>query len=138
MTKAKATAKEKLARKKEIKKVVMDKAYGGISVGETMLVATPQIVDSYIRNIPYGESRTIPRLRDDLAAAYKCNGTCPMSTSIFIRMSAEAALEDMAEGYPESEITPFWRVITSKDKMAKKLNIPEPSWLDDKRAMEQG
>ncbi|WP_051279939.1 hypothetical protein [Hellea balneolensis] len=138
MPKSKPTAKEKLHRKKEIKTVVMDKAYGGIAVGETMLVATPLIVDSYIRKIPYGETRTIPDMRAELAADYKCDGTCPMSTSIFIRMSAEAALEDLDAGLDETEIAPFWRVITSKDKMAKKLNLPDPTWLDDRRAMEMG
>ena len=135
-TKAKPTAKEKLARKKEIKLITMDKAYGGIAVGEKMLVATPQIVDSYIRTIPLGETRTIPQLRNAIATIYKCDGTCPMSTSIFIRMSAEAALEDLEAELPSAEIAPFWRVITSKDKMAKKLNLPDPTWLDDKRAAE--
>lgn len=133
MAKVKPTAKEKLARKKEIKIIVMDKAYGGIAVGERMLVATPQIVDNYIRTIPSGETRSIPELRSALADVYKCDGTCPMSTSIFVRMSAEAALEDI-----EADIAPFWRVITSKDKMAKKLNLPDPTWLDDKRASEAG
>lgn len=138
VAKVKLTAKEKLARKKEIKIVVMDKAYGGIAIGEKMLVATPQIVDNYIRRIPLGETRTIPEMRNDLAAAHKCDGTCPMSTSIFVRMSAEAALEDIAAGFPDKDITPFWRVITSKDKMAKKLNLPDPTWLDDKRSSETG
>ena len=138
MPKAKPTAKEKLARKKEIKIVVMDKAYGGIAVGEKMLVATPQIVDSYIKAIPRGETRTIPEIRTALAADHKCDGTCPMSTSIFIRISADAALEDIEAELPEAEITPFWRVITSKDKMAKKLNLPDLTWLDDKRASEAG
>ncbi|MEP3889084.1 MAG: hypothetical protein ABJN69_01380 [Hellea sp.] len=59
-----------------------------------------------------------------------------MSTSIFTRMSAEAALEDMEADTPEAEITPFWRVIMSKDKMAKKLNLADVTWLDDKRASE--
>ena len=136
MAKIKPTAKEKLARKKEIKIIVMDKTYGGIGVGEKMLVATPQIVDSYIKAIPRGETRTIPELRSALAADHKCVGICPMSTSIFIRMSAEAAIEDLEAGLSEAEIAPFWRVITSKDKMAKKLNLADDTWLDDKRASE--
>ncbi|MCR9194842.1 MAG: hypothetical protein NXH88_08930, partial [Hyphomonas sp.] len=82
---AKKTAREKLATKKEIKKVVMDKAWGGIPVGGTMLVATPLMVDAYIRNIPHGQTQTIPEMRDALAAEQSCAGTCPMSTSIFVR-----------------------------------------------------
>lgn len=132
---AKKTAREKLATKKEIKKVVMDKAWGGIPVGGTMLVATPLMVDAYIRNIPHGQTQTIPEMRDALAAEQSCAGTCPMSTSIFVRMVAEAALEDLADGKLVSEVAPFWRMITSRDKMAGKLNV-DPAWIDEQRALE--
>lgn len=131
----KKTAREKLAAKKEIKKVVLDKPFGGVKAGETMFVATPQIVDAYIRSIPHGKTETIPEMRDALAAAESCSGTCPMSTSIFVRMVAEAALEDIADGKTVSEVSPFWRMITSKDKMAKKLNV-DPAWIDEQRALE--
>ena len=131
----KKTAREKLATKKEIKKVVMDKAWGGIPVGGTMLVATPLMVDAYIREIPHGETKTIPDMRNELAAEQGCAGTCPMSTSIFVRMVAEAALEDLADGKSVSEVAPFWRMITGQDKMVGKLNL-DPSWIDEQRALE--
>lgn len=134
---AKKTAREKLAAKKELKKVVMDKSWGGMQPGDTMLVATPLVVDRYIRKIPHGKSKTIPEMRDDLAAEEGCAGTCPLSTSIFVRMVADAALEDIADGKPVSEVSPFWRMITSKDKMAKKLNV-DPAWIDEQRSMEAG
>ncbi len=132
---AKKTAREKLIAKKEIKKVVMDKAWGGIPVGGTMLVATPLMVDAYIREIPHGETNTIPEMRDALAAQQNCAGTCPMSTSIFVRMVAEAALEDLADGKTVSEVAPFWRMNTSQDKMSGKLNV-DPAWIDEQRALE--
>ena len=131
----KATAREKLAREKQPKKVVMEKAYGGIGVGETMYVATPQIVDAYVKAIPHGETRSIPDMRDELAKREKCHGTCPMSSAIFARMVAEAALEDLADGKSVSKVTPFWRLISSEDKVAKKLAL-DPTWLDEQRAME--
>jgi len=53
----------------------------------------------------------------------------------FVRMVAEAALEDMAEGKTPAEVTPFWRVIASQDKIAKKLAL-DPDWLDQQRALE--
>lgn len=131
----KATAREKLAREKQIKKVVMEKSWGGIKPGQTMLVATPLMVDAYIRSIPHGTTRTIPDIRDDLAAQEGCAGTCPMSTSIFVRMVAEAALEDLSDGKQVADVSPFWRVITSKDKITKKLEI-DPAWIDEQRALE--
>lgn len=134
---AKKTAREKLAAKKEIKKVVMDKAWAGMQPGDTMLVATPLMIDAYIREIPHGETKTIPDMRADLAKRENCSGTCPMSTSIFVRMVADAALEDIAEGKPVSRVSPFWRMITSKDKMAAKLNV-DPAWIDEQRNLEAG
>ena len=132
---AKKTAREKLAAEKQIKKVKMDKSWGGMKPGDTMLVATPLMVDAYIRGIPHGVTKTIPEMRDDLATAEGCSGTCPMSTSIFVRMVAEAALEDIAEGKAVSEVSPFWRMITSKDKMVGKLNI-DGTWIDEQRQLE--
>lgn len=132
---AKKTAREKLAAKKEPKKVVMDKSWGGMQPGDTMLVATPLLVDAYIQNIPHGATETIPDMRANLAARHGCSGTCPLSTSIFVRMVAEAALEDLAEGKAVCEVSPFWRMITSQDKMTRKLNV-DPAWIDEQRALE--
>ena len=132
---AKKSAREKLAVKKQIKKVVMDKSWGGMKPGDMMLVATPLMVDAYVRSIPPGKTETLPELRDALAKAEACTGTCPLSTSIFVRMVAEAALEDIADGKSISEVSPFWRVITSQDKIAKRLNV-DPAWIDEQRALE--
>ena len=133
----KATAREKLAREKQIKKVVMDKAWGGIQPGQTMLVATPLMVDAYIRGIPHGQTMSVPEVREALAEQAACSGTCPLSTSIFVRMVAEAALEDINEGKSVSDVSPFWRVVSSSDKIAKKLDI-DPAWIDAQRALEAG
>jgi hypothetical protein len=132
---AKKTAREKLAVEKQIKKVVMDKTWAGMQPGDRMLVATPLMVDAYIRKIPHGKTETIPDMRRALAEAEACDATCPMSTSIFVRMVAEAALEDIADGKAVSDVSPFWRMITGQDKIAKKLNV-DPAWIDQQRALE--
>ena len=130
------SAKEKLhAKKTAPKRVVMEKAFAGIKVGETMFVATPLMVDAYIREIPSGETQTIPELRDELAKRNECDGTCPLSTSIFVRMSAEAALEDLDAGADIADITPFWRVVAPEDKIAKKLSV-DANWIGHQRALE--
>ena len=131
----KMTARQKLARKKDVKIVTLDYAFGGLQPGEKMFVGTPQIVDEYIRKIPYGETRTILAMRRQLARRRGCDGTCPVSTSFFVRMVAEAALEDIADGKPLSEVAPFWRLISSEDKIAGRLPT-DPEWLDQQRAME--
>ncbi len=130
------TAKQRLSEKKASKIVTLEKDFAGVKKGQTLFVATPQIVDEYIARIPYGETRTIERMRADMATRRKCDASCPVSTAIFIRISAEAAIEDMAAGVPYADVTPFWRLLTSKDKIAKKLSI-DPNWLDTQREMEQ-
>ena len=133
---AKASAREKLARDKQPKKVRLDHDFSGMKAGSLMFVGTPMMVDGYIRDIPFGETRTINALRNHLARRNKCDATCPVSTAIFVRMAAQAAIEAMNEGAPVSEVTPFWRLISGQDKVAKKLDV-DPAWIDDQRALEK-
>jgi hypothetical protein len=61
-------------------------------------------------------------MREDFAMAHKADATCPMTASIFARIAAEAALEEMEDGKPVDKITPFWRLIDAKSPIAKKLS----------------
>jgi hypothetical protein len=87
-----------------------------------MLVATPRLVDDYIRAIPPGERRDVARMRADLAAAHGADVACPLSTGIFARIAAEAALEEAESGVPLAEISPFWRLIAEDSRIAGKLS----------------
>jgi len=100
-----------------------------------MLVATPAIVADYIRKIPLGKTRTIEQMRRDLAKRRRCDAACPVSTAIFMRIAAEAAIEEMNAGKSPEQTIPFWRLISSKDKVAKKLAV-DPVWIDHQREME--
>ena len=130
------SATEKLNEKKNPKKVLLEKDFAGIRAGQRMLVATPKMVDNYIREIAYGETRNIPRLRDELALRNKCDATCPVSTAIFVRIAAQASIDAMEDGAPVSEITPFWRVVGPDDKIAKKLSV-DSEWIRRQRESEQ-
>ncbi|MEM7707161.1 MAG: hypothetical protein AAF358_16515 [Pseudomonadota bacterium] len=129
------TATEKLNQKKQPKKVVLEKDFAGIKAGQRMLVGTPKMVDDYIRKVPAGETRTMPRLRRDLARRNRCDATCPVSTAIFVRIAAEAALEALEGGASASDVTPFWRVVGPEDKIAKKLPV-DSEWISHQRASE--
>ena len=100
-----------------------------------MLVATPLEVEGYMRAVPAGETRTIQQMRDDLARAHGADLTCPMSTSIFARIAAEAALEEVQMGRTTEEITPFWRVIGPETPLAKKLSCGA-AFVAERRAAE--
>ncbi|MEM7058435.1 MAG: hypothetical protein AAF557_12650 [Pseudomonadota bacterium] len=129
------SAKDRMAKKVEPKRVVLEKDFAGVRKGQILFVGTPQIIAYYIAKIPYGQTRTIPQMRGELARRRKCDATCPVSTSIFIRTAAQAAIEDMEAGAPTSEVTPFWRLLTANDKIAKRLPI-DPEWIDLQRASE--
>jgi hypothetical protein len=120
-------------REAEVKKT--DKHFADIPAGSRMLIATPEIVDAYIRNIPKGETASLADIRRDLAAEYGADYTCPVTTGIFLRIVSEAAYEQFTEGKPLGKITPFWRVVGSKSPTAKKLSFPL-SFITNQRAKE--
>ena len=132
----KLTAREKHARRKEAKKIQLEYDFGGAKADQMMFLATPQIGNAYIREIPRGETRSIVAMRNQLARRCGSDSTYPVSTSFFIRILAEAALEDLAEGKALSEVAPFLRVLSSNDKVSKRLPT-EPGWLDEQRALER-
>jgi hypothetical protein len=116
------TWKQKMDGRREPSIEALPRAYGGAPAGAKMLVATPRLVEAYMRAIPEGETRSVPQMRDELARAHGADIACPMSTSIFVRIAAEAGLEELAAGAAESAIVPFWRVIEPSSALARKLS----------------
>ena len=131
------TAIERLNKAKSPKVVILEKDFAGIRAGSSMFVATPKIVDEFINKMPYGRFITMPELRADLAIEYDCDATCPVSTAIFLRVVAEAALEHLEQGAKTADITPFWRVVAPGDKVSARLPIDQ-TWLEARRQEELG
>jgi len=97
--------------------------FADIKAGEYMLIATPAIVDAYIRHIPKGKEVSLAQMRNDLAIEYKADKTCPVTSGIFLRIVAEAAFEEYEKGKAIGKITPFWRMINTTSPAAKKLSF---------------
>lgn len=116
---------EKLNVNKDPKVIRMEESFSDIPADSLMLVATPALVDDYIRKIPKGKIVDMKTLRKDLAADFHADNSCPLSTAIFVRIAAEAAFEQFSSGKKPEEITPFWRVIQPGSKMASKLTFGE-------------
>ena len=129
------TWKQKLDGGKPAHVEVLQKPFGGAPPGAKMLVGTPRLVDGYMRDVPPGETRSVAEMRADLARAAGADIACPLSTSIFARIAAEAALEDMAAGKQAAEVTPFWRVIDEKSPIAKKLSCG-PEFIETQRRLD--
>lgn len=87
--------------------------------GRRVLVPTPLLVDGLIRKVKRGKLVTVAQIRERLAKDFKADSTCPLTTGIFIRISAEAAEEDFRAG--KKRITPYWRVIKTDGSLNPKL-----------------
>lgn len=112
---------EKRDCKKGYQIKTIKKKFADIPEGSRMFIATPQIVNEYIKQIPYGKTVALSQLRNDLAIAYGADKTCPVTTGIFLRIVSEAAFEDLHAGISIEAIAPFWRIVNPMSKLAKKL-----------------
>jgi hypothetical protein len=112
---------QKLDNGREAFVAALEKPMCGNPAGTRVLVATPRLVKAYIEQIPRGREIPVERMRADLAAQHNADASCPIATGIFLRIVAEAALEQLSAGTPPDEITPFWRVVDQNSPTAKKL-----------------
>ena len=87
--------------------------------GRRVLVPTPLLVDGLMRKVPKGKLITVKQIRERLAADYKAESTCPLTTGIFIRISGETAEEDLQAG--RKRITPYWRVVKTDGSLNPKF-----------------
>jgi hypothetical protein len=129
------TATQRLNRAKASKRVILQSDFAGIRAGSSMFVATPKIVDDFVNQLPVGRFISMPELRADLAIENDCDATCPVSTAIFLRVVAEAALEQLEAGATIKDITPFWRVVAPGDKVSSRLPVDQ-QWLQQRREEE--
>jgi len=92
-----------------------EKRFGGSRV----LVPTPLLVDALIRKVRKRKLITVKQIREQLAKDFKADSTCPLTTGIFIRISAETAEEDLRMG--RKRITPCWRVVKADGSLNPKF-----------------
>lgn len=115
---------------------VMEKAFAGIPAGTRMLISSPVEVADWLRkNLPYGQTMALPDLRFALAKARGAEATCPLTASIFLRIAAEAAWDELEAGASLGDIVPFWRAVDPKSDLARKLRCG-PDWIAHQRQME--
>lgn len=88
-----ATWSEKLSSSKVAQKKLLDKSVSGMPAGALMYISTPQEIDQYINSVPFGNSKTIQQMRDELAKNNQADCTCPLTTGIFLRIVSHAAFE---------------------------------------------
>jgi hypothetical protein len=108
------------ARKAHVKR--LDKPFGGIPAGAELLIPAPDIIEIYLCTLPVGSIQDLSVMRAALAKAHGADASCPVTTSIYLKVVAEVALEDAAAGKPVAQIAPFWRVLSERAPLAQKLS----------------
>tara|TARA_B100000315_G_C14254882_1_gene441411 strand:+ start:84 stop:482 length:399 start_codon:yes stop_codon:yes gene_type:complete len=101
-----------------IKKI--EKNFSDLKAGEKMLISSPKSIADYIARIPYGTEKSVKLMRLELAKNSNADNTCPLTTGIFLRIAIEASIEQANGRKPN---LPFWRVISGKSSLTKKLPI---------------
>ena len=117
----------------QVERITKDLA--GMKAGQTILIATPRIVEDYIRAIPAGQSVGLAQMRSDLAAQYDVDATCPLTSGIFLRVVAEAANEAHESGTALSDTAPVWRMIDERSPTLRKLSF-DPGYILEMRNLE--
>lgn len=102
--------------------VTLHTDFAGVKAGNTMLISSPGDIAAYLAKIPRGETRTIARLRNELARNAGAQSMCPVTTAIYLRVVAEVSLRDLDDGKTIDQVVPFWRVVTPDTKIAQKLS----------------
>lgn len=116
--KSRTSWREKLERPQEPGVVDIPPKMSHFGKG-TMLIPTPKLVDGLIRKVPKGKLVTVGELRRKMATDFAADVTCPLTTGIFVRIAAEAAEEDRANG--RQRLTPYWRVIKDDGSLYPKF-----------------
>lgn len=114
----------------------LDRPYAGHAVGDLMLISSPVEIDRRIRRLKSGTAITAAEFRQRLADREGADFACPMTTGIFLRIVAEAALEQIAAGAPFENVTPFWRVIEPESALARKVSCG-PAFIAGRRRAER-
>lgn len=101
----------------------VDKDWAGIPAGEKFVISTPTEIDAYIRQIPKGKAVSFATMKRDIALDHGTEYMCPLTAGIFTRIVSELAHEQILQGKPANQVTPFWRVVDLKMPLAKKLSF---------------
>jgi hypothetical protein len=113
------TIKEKMATPAKSEVQLLKRRLGPSFPAGKMLISTPTVIDHYVRKIRKGTTITIGELRERLAKDFRADYTCPLTTGIFLRVVAENAELERAEG--KARIAPYWRVIRNDGAMNPKF-----------------
>lgn len=134
MPRAKKTWGEKMTAKPP-HQVILEKDFAGIPKGSRLHISCPLEVAAELKTITPGSTMSIQAFRQRLADKNKCDATCPLTTSLFLRIVAEHAWEEYCRTGNTRDLPPFWRVVESSSPLARKMSF-DSAWIDLQRGLE--
>lgn len=97
---------------------VLEAAKGPLYPAGRMLVASPLEVQAVVLLVPEGRVLRLTDLRATLAARFRADYACAMTTGLFLRIVAEAAWEERGR---KGAMVPTWRVVCDDGELLDKL-----------------
>lgn len=119
----------------EPKVKVLETNFADMKAGQTMVVPTPELIQSVIEATSKGKEFSLSDLRQALAEQTSAEVACPVTTSIFLRKlivsewSQHQTLPSEQDGSSSKAMFPFWRVINPTMPLYKKLDPAIQSFI---------
>jgi hypothetical protein len=114
---------EKFNQSKKVIIKTIDRNFADVTIGETLVLPTTQIIDDYIRTIPKGEQKTIAEFRTETAKKFNVHKTCPIMTNMNLKIVAELSAENLGNKNSVETVSPFWRLIKPNNPITGKLSF---------------
>ena len=109
---------------------MLEHGFADLQQNSKMLIPTPRLIENYLLQTLAGAAVDVKQMRKDLAAEYHADGTCPLTTGIFLRIVTEYTNEQHQNGTPTNQLIPVWRAVHPGLSFWKKLSF-DPGWLVD-------
>ncbi|MCU0721856.1 MAG: hypothetical protein MUC83_19250 [Pirellula sp.] len=126
----------------EPKVKVLETNFADMKAGQTMVVPTPELIQSVVEATSKGKELSLSTLRQALAERTSAEVACPVTTSIFLRKlivsewAQHQTLSDEKEGSSPKVMFPFWRVVNPTMPLYKKLEPAIQAFIVSQRALE--
>lgn len=115
--------------------VILDKNFAGIPQGAKLHISSPLEIAAELKTLAPGTTLSIQAFRQRLAEKHRCDATCPVSTSLFLKIVAEHSWELYQATGSTRDLPPFWRVLDPASALARKLSF-DPAWIAWQRERE--
>ncbi len=106
---------------------ILDRAKCGLVAGQKMMIPTLADIEAALPRLVPGVVTTEKSFRALVAEPFEADGCCTFATNKALRAITERACTQLAAGVSQSDVPPFWRVVTAGSTIAKRLHLDEAS-----------